>query len=133
MQRFKSTRVWLYATEEDGLVGFSSLGTSKWALEPGSERIRLSIIPWVGIQQRFWGQPDGEGERRFSDQILDHLLYEARLQDAEPYLGLFVDRRNVRAIRVYERAGFREVPGLTQTNERTGAVYQGYVLKLSGA
>jgi GNAT superfamily N-acetyltransferase len=124
------TQVWLYATEDDGLVGFGSLGATRWRWPlPTDSRVPINIIPAVGIDKRFWGEPSGEGERRFSDQILDHLIYEARQrQDRRPALGLFVHTGNHRAIRVYERAGFTRF-SQTYTNE-DGENYISMVLEL---
>jgi RimJ/RimL family protein N-acetyltransferase len=102
------TEVWLYATEEDGLVGFGSLGASRWNWPlPTSKRVPISIIPHLGIHKAFWGQPREEGTRRFSDQIMDHLIYEAQQHtERNRALGLFVHPDNHRAIAAYQRAGF---------------------------
>lgn len=102
------TDVWLYATEDDGLIGFGSLGQSRWNWPLAtSKRVPISLIPAVGIHRPFQGQPRDGQSPRFSDQILDHLIYEAQ-QHSERHraLGLFVHPENSRAIKVYERAGF---------------------------
>lgn len=100
--------VWLYGTPQDGVVGFGSLAASRWRWPNEKDQpSTISIIPMLGIDRRFRGQPHGPDERRFSDQILDHLILEAmRCPDRAPLLGLFVHPDNLAAIRVYERAGF---------------------------
>ncbi|MGI8549915.1 MAG: hypothetical protein ACR2PL_03805, partial [Dehalococcoidia bacterium] len=72
MQR--GCEVWLYATEDGLLVGFGSLAPSRWQWPlPDSPRISINLIPMLGVQRQFWGQPDGPPEERFSAQILDNL------------------------------------------------------------
>ena len=110
IQQF-GTKVWLYADERGDLVGFGSLGKSRWhwplATNP---RIPIGIIPAVAIQRAFWGKPEGPREERYSTQILQHLIHEANRSceagEIEPLLGLFVHPDNVQAIRAYERVGF---------------------------
>jgi hypothetical protein len=63
------TKVWLYFDPDNDLVGFGSLGTTKWPNFPE----RVSIIPQIGIQSRYHGQPTGAGETKYSHQILDDL------------------------------------------------------------
>lgn len=112
-------------------MGFGSLARSKWQW-PLSEspRVPISLIPMVGIQKRHWGKPDGPPNERFSAQILDHLIFQA-MQHTErhPLLELFVDPRNVRAIRVYEKAGFQRF-SKTYTDQATGATYTSMLLNL---
>jgi hypothetical protein len=91
------------------LVGVSSLGENRWSWPPpkGPKRL-ISIIPCVGIQKAFQGEPkDAPPEERFAAQVLDHLIYEATTKThRDPLIGLMVDAQSPRAIRFYEKAGF---------------------------
>lgn len=63
-----------------------------------------------GVNKRYWGQPPGAREQRYSAQILDDLIAEARKHLAErPILVLYVNESNTRAIKFYEQAGFIEL------------------------
>ena len=109
----RGTDVWLYATDIGEVVGFGSLGLSVWNYpKPSSARVMLNLIPYLGIQRRFQGKPaDVPRSERFSAQILDHLIFEASSHlERAPILALKVHRGNIRAIRVYEAAGFRHFP-----------------------
>lgn len=137
--RHYRTEVWLYATEDDGLIGFGSLGVTKWQLSPGNPRVRLYIIPNLGLDRRFHGQPDDGSEDRFSNQIMDHLISEARTRAAaamgqpgacEPLLGLFVHPQNHKARHIYiDRFNFAETT-VTNHNDETGVDYEGLLLNL---
>jgi ribosomal protein S18 acetylase RimI-like enzyme len=106
----KPGRVWLYKLPDNTLVGFGALAKSEWRWKGKKDpKIALSIIIWIGLQKEFRGQPPGPKEDRYSTQILDDLIAEAlESQETHPVLGLFVHRDNVRAIRLYQRAGFME-------------------------
>lgn len=133
------TEVWLYATEDDGVVGFGSLGKTRWNLAPGSPRLRLYIIPNLGLGRCFQGQPDDGTEDRFSNQIMDHLISEARARVAanirhpnapEPVLGLFVHPENTKAQHIYTARFNFQPTTVTNTNDETGVVYEGLLLNL---
>ena len=113
------TRVWLYRNHRGVIVGFGSLGTTrrKWP-PPSGEYTNLLIIPMLGIDYRFRGQP-ADPRFRYSNQILSHLQLEA-IQVFEshqragrstlPLVTLYVHRENARAIRLYEKFGFVAEP-----------------------
>lgn len=101
--------VWLYMTQDDVLVGFGSLGRSRWRWpEPHSNRVSISLIPMLGIKHEFHGKPDGVPiEDHYSTQILDDLIEEAsEHHERHPLLGLFVHPQNTKAIDFYARHGF---------------------------
>lgn len=115
----KPGRVWLYKLGTD-IVGFGALAKTDWRW-PGKNndpKLPLSIVIWVGVQKKYWGQPPGPKEERYSIQILDDLVAEAT-EDAKthPVLGLFVHKDNKRAIKFYKDAGFSDE--LEQRVEKT--------------
>ncbi len=102
----RNTKVWLYINaDDDTLVGFRSLGTTHWREYANA----VSIIPQLGIHRQFRGQPTGPGERKYSHQLLDHLISEAKAQPPE-YLVLTVDPGNDPARGLYRAFGFQELP-----------------------
>lgn len=113
------TRAWLYRNDKDVIVGFGSLGTTRrrWP-PPNGGYCNLLIIPMLGIDYRFHGQPP-DPHPRYSNQIVSHLRFEAiRLVACHresgratlPLLTLYVHRDNLRAIRLYKKFGFVEEP-----------------------
>jgi ribosomal protein S18 acetylase RimI-like enzyme len=90
----------------------------------------VNIIPAVGVDKRFHGQPPGPPEQRYASLILRDLIYEATLhQERDPLLGLYVHPQNTRAIRFYQRLGF--LPFFrAYTDPQTSVVYQSMVLVL---
>jgi len=127
----RGCETWLYATDDGELVGVGSLTASRWnwpsAVDP---RVPISLIPFVGVQRRFWGKPEGPPDERYSAQILGHLVFEAiQRRDRYPLVGLFVHPENVRAIRFYEKAGFAPF-SKTYQDPTTGVVYRSMLLDL---
>lgn len=113
------TRVWLYRNDSDIVVGFGSLGITrrKWP-PPSGEYSNLLMIPMLGVDYRFHGQPP-DPRYRYANQIVSHLRFEAiqlleeHLQAGRstlPLLCLYVHRDNRRAIRLYEKFGFVAEP-----------------------
>jgi hypothetical protein len=93
---------------------------------PEDPRVAINIIPNVAIQRQFWGKPDDPP--RYSAQMLDHLVFEARAHtDRQPLLGQYVDPRNARAIKAYRNAGFTDFHKLYQDD---GIEYVSMILKL---
>jgi ribosomal protein S18 acetylase RimI-like enzyme len=128
----RGARVWLYVTEDGDLVGFGSLAatTQRW---PGAKSppVPATVIPMLGVDGKFWGQPPGPLEDRYSARLLDDLIEEARAQRHErPILVLYVHVENLRGIRFYERAGFTELHK-PYTDKRTGQQYKRMVLVLN--
>jgi ribosomal protein S18 acetylase RimI-like enzyme len=76
------------------------------------------MVPMLGIDERFHGQPE-DPAWRFSTQIMSHLIYEAQQiacgegSDIE-WLVLLVHRENQRAIRFYEKCGFELIPDVVR-------------------
>jgi GNAT superfamily N-acetyltransferase len=125
-------QVWLYATAAGDLVGFGSLSAAsqRWP-GPNDPKIAVSVIPMLGVDRGYWGQPPGPPEQRYSAQLLDDLIAEARSsRDVRPILILFVHVDNVRGTRFYERAGFTELHK-PWTDKQTGQQYRRMVLVLT--
>jgi ribosomal protein S18 acetylase RimI-like enzyme len=101
-----SIEVWLYRTGEGELVGFSSLGENTWSFPlPKGPKHRISYIPFIGVHERFQGEPRAAVRNdKFAYQILDDLIEytaekTAARPDLYPVIGLSVDQQNTRAIR----------------------------------
>ena len=108
MQR--GTRVWLYRTAEGELVGYGSLGTTKWRMRRDAPRQPVSIIPAFAVQSRFQGEPKQfPPDERYSYRIMADLISKAASQ-GPMIIGLFVDKRNARAMAFYNRIGFQSLP-----------------------
>ena len=113
MQR--GSGVWLYRNSDDEIVGFGSLGPIRWRWPlPDVDYAKLAIIPMLGIDERFQGQPPGK-EWRYSRQIMNHLIYEAHVFSAmqkKPveWLLLLVHPENKPAIKLYEELDFVMIP-----------------------
>ncbi|HYV37983.1 MAG TPA: GNAT family N-acetyltransferase [Gemmataceae bacterium] len=108
----KGTRVWLFADADGNLVGFGSLGKTRWAYpDPMGKKRHLALIPAVAVRRSYWGLPHGPPEDRYASQILKFILAQAQeMADIEPVIGLFVHPKNQAAIRFYQRFGFADYP-----------------------
>src|SRR5947209_7022351 len=106
----RGTKVWLYADETDDVIGYGSLGQTRWHYpDPGSPKTKLVIVPAVAVQRAYWGKPEGPPEDRYSSQIMRHLLAEALAWPGSlPAMGLFVHPDNLAAIKLYLRFGFQD-------------------------
>src|SRR4051812_24025574 len=127
----RGTEVWLFAASDGDLVGFGSLGKTRWAYpDPAGKKHSLALIPAVAIRRIYWGKPDGPPEERYSSQILEFLLARAQeLPESEPAVGLFVHPDNQAAIRLYRRFGFTDYPHQF-IDPTTKVVYQAMVRPL---
>lgn len=109
------TSVWLYLLsvpaleEQPYLVGFGSLGTTRWVIDPpdGPKR-EAGFIPMLAVASAFQRKP--AREKRYSEIILEDLIDKARGRNYRE-LCLFVHKDNGRAIRLYERYSFRPLGG----------------------
>ena len=107
----RGTKVWLYTKSDATLVGFGSVGESRWRWpDLNSDFVNFSIIPQLAVHSHFQGQPvDVPKDERFSSQIMTHLLNETNAHNTL-YVGLEVHEGNVRAIRLYQSYGFAISP-----------------------
>jgi hypothetical protein len=108
------TSVWLYYHPDGRIVGFGSLGLTRWTDPfPDGPWLDLSIIPALAIQTEFQHLPRHRGEEdnpSFSHQIVGDLLGKALLQSPD-FLVLCVHRDNLKAIKLYKHFGFQFMPG----------------------
>ena len=112
MRQF-GTEVWLHRNEEGQLVGYSSLGQTKYTWPVGTKKKEtVNVIPFIGVQKQFQGEPrDAENQNdKYAYQILDELLFYASSKTTRfPLIALSVDDRNTRAIKFYRRRGFEDL------------------------
>lgn len=124
--RRRGTRIWGFENESAEVVGFGSLGTSRWRWPlPDGPHLSVLLIPMLGVASRFQGLP-ADPQSRFAVRILSHLIAEARQRIAEigatgrepppEWLLLLVHQDNLRAIRFYERCGFLRIPDVVRRN-----------------
>ncbi len=120
------TSVWLYESEAGEIIGYGSLGSTRWPMADATSgtiaRTEVQIVPFLGIQTPFQGKPaDVPKSERYSRQVFCDLISIAierrRAGTGGRWLGLFVHPSNERAIHFYEVFGF-EIIGVSK---------QGYV------
>lgn len=108
------TTVWLYYHPDGRIVGFGSLGFTRWTCPyPDGSWIDLSIIPALAIRTEFQHltrRHDEEGNPGFSHQIVGDLLGKALLRSPD-FAVLGVHRDNVKAIKLYKHFGFKFIAG----------------------
>ncbi len=122
IKRF-GTRVWLFETAQGEVVGFGSVGKTKWKWPPPEgERTTILLIPMLGIDTRFQGQPP-DRDWRYSRQLMAHLIAEGQRMAREwsgeaaqkpTWLVLMVHPDNARAITFYEQCGFALIPDVVR-------------------
>jgi GNAT superfamily N-acetyltransferase len=123
--RSGNATVWLYRHPvSNEIIGFGSLGRTRWRFPGASGRAVINLIPHSAVAKEYWGEPSGPKEDRYASQIIGDIAEEAKAQSGcEPILGLFVQENNTRAIRFYLRTGFAFVPGFAWKCQVTGHVY----------
>jgi hypothetical protein len=117
----RETKVWVFRDDADTVIGFGSLGPCRWRWPPpDGGYTRLLIIPQLGIDARYRGQPP-DPDWRFSNQIMSHLIFEAQewaaeireTQHAKRHVDLLVvqvHRDNHAARCLYEKFEFIATP-----------------------
>lgn len=122
----RGTKIWLFETIDGEVVGFGSIGISRWKWPPpDGTPTSIILIPMLGIDARFHGQPR-DPQWRYSRQLMSHLIAQAQLRshewtgdpEAKPqWLVLMVHKENARAIRLYQDCGFQIIPGVLRRND----------------
>jgi len=125
--------VWVYANEALEIVGFGSLGTTAgWRWPDSKKKTTVHHIPALGIDHRFRGKPTGPREDRYSQQIVDALIEQARTRANDAVaraITLYVDPNNTAGIRLYCRSLF-EFFDQVYPDKATGIRYQGMLRPL---
>ena len=117
------TKVWLYRDSTGGVVGYGSLGKTRWRWPPpDGDYTNLLMIPMLGIDQRFHGQPPGNPAQRYSHRIVEHLISEAEIWNASlpksvNVVTLTVRESNERAQRLYRALDFAFIEGERRRND----------------
>ena len=119
----RGTRVWLFENAGGEIVGFGSVGPTRWRWPPPDGAYTpILLIPMLGLDTRFQGQPP-DPDWRYARQIMSHLIsvamemsQEAAVHSGTPvdWLTLLVHRDNQRAIRFYQKCGFELLPGVVR-------------------
>jgi len=109
--------VWLHVFpgEPPEVVGFTSLGQTKWKFDGSETKLPLQIIPNCAVGTKYQGQPLGVPQsERHAHKIFKGLLSEAARRwkeaAAPKLLALFVHPSNLRAIKFYKAHGFKVLP-----------------------
>ncbi len=102
----KGTQVWIYRNTAEDLVGFGSLGVTRWNFQ--GSRQAIQYIPMLAVTENQQGRPvETSGSPKYCRQILSHILDEAEKRLATSgFVGLSVLPSNAKAISLYEQAGF---------------------------
>jgi GNAT superfamily N-acetyltransferase len=127
----RGTKVWLYVNQVGEVVGYGSLGVTRWKYpDAASRKTELVIVPAVALRPVFWGKPEGPREERYSWQIMGHLLDGALAWPGKlPAVGLFVHPDNKAAIKLYQHFGFLPFSHF-YTDPGTGVTYRSFVRPL---
>lgn len=125
-------RVWLYRDEEERLVGFGSLAPSEWRWTANKDPwIPVNTIIWCGLHVDFQRDLYEPKHMRYSNQIMDDLVGEAREEREKfPVLGLYVQEENEPAIKLYRRFKFFSEGLKPHTDKATNITYQKMALIL---
>jgi ribosomal protein S18 acetylase RimI-like enzyme len=106
--RKKNTKIWLYHNQSSELIGYGSLGITKWPIFSIESRKPVLILPNLGVQR-------GNQRQGYGKQICTHLIEESQKLYLEgrsqgktllPFLGLLVHPDNTDAIGLYKSVGF---------------------------
>ncbi len=122
----KGTKVWLFENAGGEIVGFGSVGRTRWRWPlPDGSYTSILLIPMLGLRTSFQGQPP-DPDWRFARQIMSHLIHAAREMSQETavaagapinWLVLMVHRENRRAIHFYEKCGFELIPDVLRQQD----------------
>jgi len=128
----RGTRVCLYFNGVADVVGYGSLGQTRWRYpHADSPKTALVIVPAVAVRRVYWGKPDGPQGDRYSSQIMQHPIDESfAWPGSPPELGLFVHPDNLAAIKPYARYGFRPYFH-TYADPASGVIYPSYLRPLA--
>lgn len=124
-------RVWLYASDRDGFVGFASLSEVQWRYPTQQDQpLKHLHVPALAISRTFQGQPsDVPNDERYAVQILRDLMFEVTFSKIYPrVLSLYVHPENRRAIAFYEKMKFVPLKHRIYKDPQNGVKYRAMVL-----
>jgi ribosomal protein S18 acetylase RimI-like enzyme len=123
----RGTKVWLFENDVGQTIGFGSVGPARWRWPlPDGSYTQLVIIPMLGLDARFRGQPP-DPEWRYSRQMMSYLINSATVMSQEmaaksgtpvDWLVMLVHRDNGRAIKFYQDCGFVQIPDVVRYNDQ---------------
>lgn len=126
----RGTQVWLYLRGDNALVGFGSLGRTRWQ---AMGQANLMLIPQLAIAAEFQGrQPQHvPREERYVHQVMNDLLTKAVAYNDIHFVVLEVHESNVRAINLYQSYNFTVLPDrVRKTFGGTSVVYIQMAMKV---
>jgi len=99
------TKIWLYYSEDNQLVGYGSYGRTELKYPDPKEPRVVGIIPMIAVDSKFKGKPPGQWQDRYASAVLRQIISVA-IADGQSLLSLNVHSCNLAAITFYERHGF---------------------------
>lgn len=98
----RGTEIWLFRNDAGNLIGFGSVGRTKWSWpEPGCPSEDVAIIPAFALQSPYQGMPsDADKENKYACRIMRFLIERARTMNV-PRVVLYVHPSNKAAISLY--------------------------------
>jgi hypothetical protein len=100
------TEAWVYRNTAGIIVGYAALTKLRWNVD--GDRIKTTLLQACGIRSEFQGKPDGDGETKYSQQIMADVAGRA-IGYQRPLFALFVHKDNLKAQRLYKSCGFIKI------------------------
>lgn len=128
-QREKRNKTYLYEIPigDGGLIGYSTLGKKKITLTdqvPEGDRSPTVLICWFAIGEAHQGRQDGVSH---AENLLGEVARIA-LDQGVAGLSAFIDDQNERALRFWQRMGFRRLETVESFVDDDGSMNHFYVL-----
>lgn len=122
--------IWGYYNQDGALVGFGAIRLGHWKIA-GDHKKEIVLLYAIAIKYEFQRKPKVEEKScKYSYQIMNHLISDAKLRDGENNLvGLLVHPDNGAAVTLYERFEFQELDR-DYIDHKTGQRYCRYLRTL---
>lgn len=107
----RGNQIIAYLNATDKVVGFGAIGRTHLLLpQLVGQRTEIAFIAMVAVAEAFQGQPQNVGiTERYSGRIVQDLIERSRAFGL-PLLGLYCDPANVKAVSLYAKLGFQQLP-----------------------